>query len=144
MPILCYLSRFFKVMAAAKKRIIKSLENLSDDLRDLMRDQYPNGYEASITRISNAKNEPIFVFPLETADSVYLVKVPATKNSDGGYDVESGKPQEFDESGDEGGENFGSNEDEFEGRGEDFEGGAEDEGGRSGGQEASYDPDFDN
>ena len=49
-------------MAATKKRIIKSLENLSEDLRDLMRDQYPNGYEASITRITNAKNEPIFVF----------------------------------------------------------------------------------
>ncbi|HLZ16766.1 MAG TPA: hypothetical protein VKQ08_06990 [Cyclobacteriaceae bacterium] len=131
-------------MAAPKKRIIKSLENLSEDLRDLMRDQYPNGYEASITRISNAKNEPIFVFPLETDDSVYLVKVPATKNSDGGYDVESGKPQEFDEAGEDAGENFGGGSDDFEGGGDDFEGGAEEEGDRRGGQEASYDPDFDN
>jgi hypothetical protein len=132
-------------MAATKKRIIKSLENLSDDLRDLMRDQYPNGYEGSITRISNAKNEPIFVFPLETDDSVYLVKVPATKNSDGGYDVESGKPQEFDaESSTEGGDNFGG--DDFEsgnGGGDDYESG-EDEGNQSSGREASYDPDFDN
>ncbi|MDZ7648676.1 MAG: hypothetical protein U5K54_16665 [Cytophagales bacterium] len=82
-------------MAVAKKRIIKSLENLSEDLRDLLKDQYPNGYESSITRITNAKREPIFVFPLETDDSVYLVKVPATKNSDGGYDVESSEKQEF-------------------------------------------------
>src|SRR5712672_2798444 len=98
MSILYYLSRFFNLndgMAATKKRIIKSLENLSEDLRDLMRDQYPIGYEASITRISNAKNEPIFVFPLETEDSVYLVKVPATRNSEGEYAVESGKKQEF-------------------------------------------------
>src|SRR5882724_2199444 len=84
-------------MAGSKKRVIKSLESLSEDLRELLRQQYPNGYEASITRIKNAKNEPIFVFPLETEDSVFLVKVPATKNSDGGYDVESGKRQEFDE-----------------------------------------------
>src|SRR5882724_6348843 len=102
-------------MAAAKKRVIKSLENLSENLRDLMREQYPNGYESSITRIKNAKNEPIFVFPLETGDSVYLVKVPATKNSDGGYDVESGKPQEFEEAGEEAtGEDF-SNNDNFDG-----------------------------
>src|SRR6185295_1571595 len=132
-------------MAATKKRIIKSLENLSEDLRDLMRDQYPNGYEASITRITNAKNEPIFVFPLETDDSVYLVKVPATKNSDGGYDVESGKPQEFDASNEEGNESFASTNEDFEAGDNEYEaeGGDEDEGGK-GGREASYDPDFDN
>jgi hypothetical protein len=140
------LSRFLldnKEMAAAKKRVIKSLENLSEALRDLMRDQYPNGYEASITRISNAKNEPIFVFPLETEDSVYLVKVPATKNSDGGYDVESGKRQEFDEAeaGESGGADFANNE-EFESD-NDFGGDEEEEGGKNG-REASYDPDFDN
>ncbi len=133
-------------MAATKKRIIKSLENLSEDLRDLMRDQYPNGYEASITRISNAKNEPIFVFPLETDDSVYLVKVPATKNSDGGYDVESSKRQEFDEAGEDSAESFNNNADDFEGGGDSFEGGGDVEEGnsRSGDREASYDPDFDN
>jgi hypothetical protein len=131
-------------MAATKKRIIKSLDNLSDDLRDLMHDQYPNGYEASITRISNAKNEPIFVFPLETEDSVYLVKVPATKNSDGGYDVESGKRQEFEEAGDDSAESFNNNED-FDGGGDNFDGGGEEEeNSRSGDREASYDPDFDN
>ena len=130
-------------MAATKKRIIKSLENLSEDLRYLMRDQYPNGYEASITRISNAKNEPIFVFPLETEDSVYLVKVPATKNSDGGYDVESGKPQEFDESGEDAPDAYGSSGDDFNGSDE-FEGNDEEEAGGKSGREASYDPDFDN
>src|SRR5258708_375532 len=128
-------------MAAAKKRVIKSLESLSEDLRDLMRDQYPNGYEASITRINNAKKEPIFVFPLETEDSVYLVKVPATKNSDGGYDVESGKRQEFEEGTEGGSEDF-SNSEDFEGDNE-FEG-DDDEGGDKKGHEASYDPDFDN
>jgi hypothetical protein len=129
-------------MAVTKKRVIKSLENLSEELRDLMNEQYPNGYEASITRISNAKNEPIFVFPLETEDAVYLVKVPATKNSDGGYDVESGKPQDFEEG--------GNDEGDFSGGGDDFDseydGGGEDDDSESGGKtnrEASYDPDFD-
>lgn len=125
-------------MAVAKKRVIKSLENLNDDLRDLIKDQYPNGYEGSITRITNAKKEPIFVFPLETEDSVYLVKVPATKNSDGGYDVESSERQEFDNDDDDLRSNSSDNEDEFD-NSNDFD----EEGGGSG-KEASYDPDFDN
>jgi hypothetical protein len=129
-------------MAASKKRVIKSLENLTDDLRDLLKDQYPGGYESSITRIMNAKKEPIFVFPLETDDAIYLVKVPATKNSDGGYDVESGAPQEFDAAGgddeaavpgDDGFSTAGADDDDFD----------EDGGGKSS-PEASYDPDFDN
>ncbi len=123
-------------MAVAKKRVIKSLENLTEDLRDLLREQYPNGYESSITRITNAKKEPIFVFPLETDDSVYLVKVPATKNSDGGYDVESGKKQEFE--GDDDDVRTPAEDDDFDNSG-DFDNDSDE-----GGKEASYDPDFDN
>ncbi len=126
-------------MAGSKKRVIKSLESLTEDLRELLSQQFPNGYEASITRISNAKNEPIFVFPLETEDAIYLIKVPATRNSEGEYDVESGKKQEFDGPDDEG---FAGEED-FENASEtdDYEESDEREG-KS--REASYDPDFDN
>ena len=126
-------------MAVTKKRLIKSLENLSEDLKDMMREQYPNGYEASITRITNAKKEPIFVFPLETDDSVVLVKVPATKNSDGGYDVESGQKQEFDTGEDEPAvpkeADFDSDTSDGGSHGE--------EDGDGDAKEASYDPDFD-
>jgi len=122
-------------MPANKKRIIKSLENLSDDLKDLLKDLYPNGYESSITRITNAKKEPIFVFPLETEDAIYLVKVPATKNSDGGYDVETEENQGDPEAGDD---------DAAEDSG--YSGGGSDDDydeGAKGSREASYDPDFD-
>lgn len=124
-------------MTVSKKRIIKSLENLGEDLIELLKRQYPNGYEASITRIMNAKKEPIFVFPLETDDAIYLVKVPATKNSDGEYDVDSGAPQEFDNSGDSD-DDYGSSSG-FDSAGDDYD----DEGGGTKTREASYDPDFD-
>src|SRR3989337_1195745 len=104
-----YLQHIFCVvvhMAISKKRVIKSLENLSEDLRDLLRDQYPNGYESSITRITNAKKEPIFVFPLETQDATYLIKVPATKNSDGEYDVEANPETEFEKAPDPAADDF--------------------------------------
>ena len=127
-------------MAGSKKRVIKSLESLSQDLRELLRQQFPNGYEASITRISNAKNEPIFVFPLETENAIYLIKVPATRNSEGEYAVESGKKQEFESTEDE--TNFGADEDfESPAAGDDYE---EEEDRSTKSREASYDPDFDN
>jgi hypothetical protein len=130
-------------MAASKKKVIKSLENLSEDLKELVQDQYPNGYESSITRITNAKKEPIFVFPLETEDATYLVKVPVTKNSEGEYDLDSTpNKDEFDNTGSDddfessssGGDDYGSS-----GGGDDYD----EEGGKTGGREASYDPDFD-
>lgn len=123
-------------MAITKKRVIKSLESLTEDLKELLREQYPNGYESSISRITNAKKEPIFVFPLETDDSVYLVKVPATKNSDGGYDVESGKKQEFE--GEDDDIRTPADDDDFD-NSSDYDNDNEE-----GGKEASYDPDFDN
>ncbi|MBT1697268.1 hypothetical protein KK083_10300 [Fulvivirgaceae bacterium PWU4] len=130
-------------MPVSKKKVIKSLENLSDDLKELLRDQYPNGYESSITRITNAKKEPIFVFPLETEDATYLIKVPATKNSEGEYDVESNPEKEFD-----GGPDAAGGDDDDFGAGDNYSSGGEDdydeEGGSRKSREASYDPDFDN
>src|SRR5262245_37954288 len=130
-------------MPASKKKVIKSLESLSEELKELLKKQYPTGYENSITRISNAKKEPIFVFPLETEEATYLVKLPATKNSEGEYDVES-KPRDGEFEGGEGGERVEEDEfaasDEFEG--EDFESEEGNEENRS--KDPSYEPDFDN
>lgn len=131
-------------MAVSKKRVIKSLENLSEDLRELLRDQYPNGYESSITRITNAKKEPIFVFPLETDDATYLIKVPATKNSEGEYDVESNPEPDFDNSGPSNNDDddYGSDDNYASGSSDEDSDGYEGSGRKS--REASYDPDFDN
>ena len=153
MPLKVFLSlfasntRFIHCMAVSKKKVIKSLENLSEGLLELVHTQYPNGYESSITRITNAKREPIFVFPLETEDATYLVKVPVTKNSEGEYDVDSKGDTEFEKGGTEepfdpaeGFDNTESASAETEEEG-DYD---EDGGGGRKGREQSYDPDFDN
>jgi len=131
-------------MAVSKKKVIKSLENLSEDLKEMIRDQYPNGYEGSITRITNAKKEPIFVFPLETEDATYLVKVPATKNSEGEYDVESKPEPEADQGGGDDDFSSSTDSDDFDSAStstsDDYD---EDSGGSKSNREASYDPDFD-
>lgn len=130
-------------MAISKKKVIKSLENLSGDLLELLNNQYPSGYESSITRITNAKREPIFVFPLETEDATYLVKVPVTKNSDGEYDVESKPENEFEKSDDGFDDNDGFSSTGGDGE-DDTDSDYDDSPGGKKGREASYDPDFDN
>lgn len=130
-------------MAISKKKVIKSLEKLSDDLLELLHNQYPNGYESSITRITNAKREPIFVFPLETEDATYLVKAPVTKNSDGEYDVESKPETEFDK-GEDGFDTADSFDSPAAEGGDEPDSDYDEEGGGRKGREASYDPDFDN
>jgi hypothetical protein len=129
-------------MPVSKKKVIKSLDSLSEELRELLKIQYPTGYENSITRINNAKKEPIFVFPLETEETTYLVKLPATKNSEGGYDLDAKpKDDEFEGGRDKDEDGFGSN-DDFDGGDYDNDGDSDDDGG-GGRKDPSYDPDFD-
>jgi len=140
-------------MAVSKKRVIKSLENLGEDLKELLREQYPNGYEGSISRIVTPKKEQIFVFPLETDDAVYLIKIPVTKNSEGEYDVESAERGEFGEDAGAGAKTprgAGGDDDDFDNSGDDdFDNNDndsddyDDEGGGKRNREQSYDPDFD-
>lgn len=123
-------------MPDPKKRLIKSLDTLSEELKELIKRQYPAGYESNITRIVSPKKEQLFVFPLETDDAIYLVKVPVTKNSDGGYDMEKEGKDEFSNDPDDLAEND-SDDDDAE-TDDDYDGG-----GKSS-REGSYDPDFDN
>jgi hypothetical protein len=128
-------------MANPKKRLIKSLDTLSEDLKELIKRQYPTGYESNITRIVSPKKEQLFVFPLETDDAIYLVKVPVTKNSDGGYDMEKENKEDFgDERGEVPDDDAGDGEDDSENDTDDYDS----EGGGKAGKEGSYDPDFDN
>ncbi|MBL7839131.1 MAG: hypothetical protein JNJ75_03225 [Cyclobacteriaceae bacterium] len=122
-----------------KKRLIKSLDNLSEDLKELIKRQYPNGYESNITRIVSPKKEQLFVFPLETDDAIILVKVPVTKNSDGGYDMEKETKEEFSDDRDDLADNEEGDEDSDSDAGED-----DYDGSGKAGKEGSYDPDFDN
>jgi len=135
--------RFLHNMAAPKKKIIKSLDSLTEELQALIKKQYPNGYESSLTRISAPKKEPIFVFPLETDDTTFLVKLPATKNSEGDYDVhfrKEGEESEFKRKGDEDDLDKDGEPDDMD-QDDDYD---EDDGMRRGRKDPSYDPDFDN
>ncbi|MBR4773615.1 MAG: hypothetical protein IK010_04210 [Bacteroidales bacterium] len=57
-----------------KKNLIVSYKNLSDDLKELFKETYPEGYNNYLQKFVKPNGEAIFVVPFETADTVYMVK----------------------------------------------------------------------
>jgi hypothetical protein len=57
-----------------KKRII-SQENLDPKVLEMFQKKYPNGFTGFVQNITSPKGENLHVVPLETDDSIFLVKV---------------------------------------------------------------------
>lgn len=57
-----------------KKKLIISYKNLSEEVRELFKEAYPEGYKDYLQKTIKPNGEPIFVVPLETEDTSYMVK----------------------------------------------------------------------
>ena len=57
-----------------KKNLIVSYKNLTDNLKELFKEAYPEGYEDHITKFVKPNGEAIYVVPFETDDTAYMVK----------------------------------------------------------------------
>lgn len=57
-----------------KKNLIISYKNLPDNLRELFKETYPDGYKDYLQKTIKPNGEPIFAVPLETDDIMYMVK----------------------------------------------------------------------
>jgi len=58
------------------ERRIRSFDTLTDELRDKLQEQYPEGIENShIRTVSTPKGENLRVIELRTAEVMYLIKV---------------------------------------------------------------------
>ena len=57
-----------------KKNLIVSYKNLSDDLKELFKEAYPEGYNNYLQKFVKPNGEAIFVVPFETDDTAYMVK----------------------------------------------------------------------
>ena len=58
-----------------KKRVAISYKNLSPELRDEVKKQYPNGYTDHMIRIDKGPGDFFYAIVLETEDTSYLIKV---------------------------------------------------------------------
>jgi hypothetical protein len=60
------------------QRLIRSFNTLTDELRDKLQEQYPDGIDNShIRTIATAKGDSLRVIELRTADAIYLIKISA-------------------------------------------------------------------
>lgn len=57
-----------------KKNLIVSYKNLSDELKELFKEKYPEGYKDYLQRFDKPNGDTIFVVPMETEDTVYMIK----------------------------------------------------------------------
>ena len=58
-----------------KKRVAISYKNLSPELRDEVKKQYPTGYTDHMIRIDKGPGDFFYAIVLETEDTSYLIKV---------------------------------------------------------------------
>lgn len=59
----------------AKKKVVISYANLSQDLIEAFKTLYPAGYSDALIRVDKPNGEFFHVVPLETPEISYLVKV---------------------------------------------------------------------
>ena len=60
------------------QRLIRSFTTLTDELRDKLQEQYPDGIDNThIRTIATAKGDSLRVIELRTADAIYLIKISA-------------------------------------------------------------------
>lgn len=85
-----------------KKNLIVSYKNLTDELKGLFKEAYPDGYDDYMQRFVKPNGETIFVVPFETDDTAYMVKFEVKIDTLGEDldkalfdDEEEGKEDEF-------------------------------------------------
>lgn len=60
------------------QRLIRSFNTLTDELRDKLQEQYPDGIDNShIRTVNTPKGETLRVIELRTAEAMYLIKINA-------------------------------------------------------------------
>ena len=59
----------------SKKRVVVSYKNLSPELHEEIKKQYPNGYTESMLRVDKGPGDFFYAIMLETDEVSYLVKV---------------------------------------------------------------------
>ena len=79
----------FCFKAVGKKRIIKRYEQLSEDILESLKEQYPDGFEDYLISFTNPKGEIEFGLPFETEDTIYLVKMPKNQAPEEEEDYDS-------------------------------------------------------
>lgn len=58
-----------------KKRVIKSIGNISEEVMEAVKKKYPDGWANHVQRINKGNGEFFHAITVDTADTAYMIKV---------------------------------------------------------------------
>ncbi|MBN1338505.1 MAG: hypothetical protein JXA03_04230 [Bacteroidales bacterium] len=64
-----------------KKKIVTSMEKISQELKERIYELYPDGWSNHVKRITKPTGDFFYAITVDTDDSTYLVKVPVKIDS---------------------------------------------------------------
>jgi hypothetical protein len=63
-----------------KKKVIKDYKSLPPEIREAIREKYPQGYVEDVITFFNKEKQLISALPYETEEISYLIKMPSSMN----------------------------------------------------------------
>jgi DNA-directed RNA polymerase subunit delta len=63
-----------------KKRVIKDYQNLPEEIREAIRDKYPQDYTLDVITFFDKDKHLVSALPYETDEVSYLIKMPLSLN----------------------------------------------------------------
>ena len=57
-----------------KKRVIKNIDTISDEVREAIRAKYPDGWGNHVQRVNKGNNEFFHAITVDTADTSYMIR----------------------------------------------------------------------
>ena len=61
-----------------KKRVIKDYKNLPEEIREAIKEKYPQGYIHHVITFFNQDKQLVSALPYETDEISYLIKMPSS------------------------------------------------------------------
>ncbi len=58
-----------------KKRVIKNIDKISDEVREAIREKYPEGWHNQVIRVNKGDNTFFHAITVDTEDTSYMIKV---------------------------------------------------------------------
>ena len=62
-------------MSNGKPRVVKDYEKLDTQVQDLIKLEYPYGFEENLVKFTNAEGKRVSALPFETEEKYYLVRM---------------------------------------------------------------------
>ena len=87
---------------STKPRILKDYEKLDTNIQELIKLEYPNGFEDHLVMFNNADGNRVSALPFETNENYYLVRMTVAEaqviiEADDDYDEEGNLTEEAQE-----------------------------------------------